>query len=571
MNKIAWTRKARAAARVIAMLAALHLAFLPAAFAQSAEGSLLKDRWFFCFGYKRDRQGVDAIRSLIDVAADHGLNGMVLSSFNLDGITRWNESDISLLREIVDYCSAKKIEWIPTGFSAGYGGAALSFDPSFAAALPVLISLKAEGGEIRSVATKNMLVNGDLEQRDGDRFAGYGFHDLPGQISFADSAAASGQTCIRFENFGSFSGHGRIMQTVAVKPGRAYRFSLKIKTENLDPVSGIKAMVLSEGRSLTSVAPTIAATQDWTEFSLDYINADESEIRLYAGIWQGKSGTFWLDDLRFSEYGSLGDIARRDGAPLELRSRDRDAIFAEGRDFEPVRCLRELDRLAIPPGSSIRDGENLEMSCYKIPYVSHEFGRQISLCMSNPKLYEHWEAEARRLYEVAPYKRFLLSMDEIRNGGGCLLCQSSGLSMAQILGNCLTRQRDIFKAIDPGIEVLTWSDMLDPAHNAHDNYYGVVGDFTGSWNYIPKDLSIMCWLYKTRDESLGFFSGLGLKTYGAAYYDASDLSNPRDWLVSLKNTDGAQGIMYTSWQKKYALLAGFGDLVSSASAEMDSK
>jgi hypothetical protein len=46
--------------------------------------------------------------------------------------------------------------------------------------------------------------------------------------------------------------------------------------------------------------------------------------------------------------------------------------------------------------------------------------------------------------------------------------------MAEILGDCITRQRAIFKAIDPEIEVMIWSDMLDPSHNARDNYYGVV-------------------------------------------------------------------------------------------------
>jgi hypothetical protein len=134
--------------------------------------------------------------------------------------------------------------------------------------------------------------------------------------------------------------------------------------------------------------------------------------------------------------------------------------------------------------------------------------------------------------------------------------------MAEILGDCVTRQRDIFTAIDPSIEVLIWSDMLDPAHNAHDNYYGVAGDYTGSWKYIPKDITIMCWWYDIRDTSLGFFSGLGFRTFGAAYYDADDLTNPRDWLVSLRKTPRAEGIMYTTWENKYGLLGGFGDLAA---------
>jgi len=70
------------------------------------------------------------------------------------------------------------------------------------------------------------------------------------------------------------------------------------------------------------------------------------------------------------------------------------------------------------------------------------------------------------------------------------------------------------------------------------------------------------------DKSLGFFSKQGFRTFGAAYYDADDLTNPREWFSSLRKTPSAQGIMYTTWQKKYKLLAGFGDLVSEITAEL---
>jgi len=40
------------------------------------------------------------------------------------------------------------------------------------------------------------------------------------------------------------------------------------------------------------------------------------------------------------------------------------------------------------------------------------------------------------------------------------------------------------------------------------------------------------------------------------------LTNPKDWLVSLDKTPGAEGIMYTTWENKYKLLADFGDLIS---------
>ena len=51
----------------------------------------------------------------------------------------------------------------------------------------------------------------------------------------------------------------------------------------------------------------------------------------------------------------------------------------------------------------------------------------------------------------------------------------------------------LLKAQNPDVRIFMWSDMLDPAHNARDNYYGVVGDFTDSWKHVPKELIMMCW------------------------------------------------------------------------------
>jgi len=531
--------------------------------ASAQDGPKLQARWFFSFGYGRRRADVDKIKSLIDTGAAHGLNGMVLSSFGLDGITRWNNSDIELLREVQAHCRQRQVELVPTGFSVGYGGGALGHDRDFAAALPTVIRLRAKGAKLIPVFGDNLLKNGDLEQHTNGRFAGFAFHDQPGEISFPDTVATTGKTSVRFTNLASNAhGHGRIMQQVSVRPGRPYRLSFRIKTQDLEPVSGIKAMILKDTGTLASLNPRLKSTQDWTHVSLNFMNHSETEVKVYVGIWGGKSGTFWLDDLRLCEGSTLGDIVQRAGAPLALRSLDRDMSFVQGRDFKTIPNLRELNQVSLTANTSIREGEALELACYKIPSVSHAWGKQISLCMSNPDLYTYWENQARKLQQVIGYRKILLSMDEIRNGGGCGLCQSSGRSMAEILGDCITRQRKIFKRIDPGIEVMIWSDMLDPAHNAHDDYYGVVGDFTGSWKHVPKDLTIMCWYHKIRDQSLAFFSGKGFRTFGAAYYDADDLANPRQWLASLQKTPQAQGIMYTTWLRKYALLADFGDLVS---------
>jgi hypothetical protein len=149
-------------------------------------------------------------------------------------------------------------------------------------------------------------------------------------------------------------------------------------------------------------------------------------------------------------------------------------------------------------------------------------------------------------------------------GGSDEACQRRGLTMGQILGDFVTRVAGSIRGLNPHAEVYAWSDMLDPNHNAHGDYYLVDGDYTGSWENIPWDLRIVCWYYAKRQQSLAFFSGLGFQTVAGAYYDGDDLSNPRGWLDALHAAPNAQGIMYTTWQNKYGLLADFGDLVSTA-------
>jgi hypothetical protein len=182
--------------------------------------------------------------------------------------------------------------------------------------------------------------------------------------------------------------------------------------------------------------------------------------------------------------------------------------------------------------------------------------------MSEPELLDITAENARMIQSLLAPSKWMLSIDEIRAGGSCEACKRRGIGMGQILGEFVTQVTRTISALNPEAAVYAWSDMLDPNHNAHGNYYLVDGDFKGSWEHVPPDLRIVCWHYATRRESLSFFSEHGFRTLAGAYYDGDDLSNPVEWLDALGGTPGAEGIMYTTWQSKYDLLAAFGDLVS---------
>ena len=167
--------------------------------------------------------------------------------------------------------------------------------------------------------------------------------------------------------------------------------------------------------------------------------------------------------------------------------------------------------------------------------------------MAEPELYEIFDHEAALLAERLRPRRVFLNMDEIRMGGTCQACR--GRNMGELLGECVTRQTEILRRHMPGAEIYIWSDMLDPGHNAHGDYYLVNGDFTGVWDHVPKDLVMAVWGGAPREESLRFFSDKGFRTLAACYYDADDLDDVRAWLGIGRTI---QGMMYTPWQRSTA-------------------
>jgi len=562
----------RIAFSVLGIVILISLAGCFIAWCESTEGGgkVYPDRWVYVSnGLGRDTD-VSSVREIIKTASEHGLNGMVLSA-GLDRLSRRSPENMQRLQEIKKICQEYDVEIIPIIFSAGYGGSVLGHNANLAAGLPVKEALfLVRGQKARLMADPPVeIVNGGFEEFEGNQFKGYRFHDKPGQISFVDhEVVKSGKTSLRFEHFGELDpehGHARVMQEIKVHPHRYYRFTCWVKTERVR--GSFKVQVLTDdGRALAPYDPRVPETTDWRKVTMAFNSLDYDKVKIYAGLWGGKAGRVWLDDMNVEEIG-LVNVLRRPGTPVTVTSEDGEIVYQEGSDYEHIvdPKLRVSDAgghesppIQIIPNGRISDGQRLRVSFYHSVAVNRG---QVSACMSEPETYDIWREEARLLHQQLQPQKYLMSMDEIRAGGSCAACKERNMSMGEILGDCITKQVEILRGNNPKAEIYVWSDMLDPNHNAHGNYYLVDGNFTGSWKHVPKDLIIACWYHKKREESLKFFSGLGFRTLAGAYYDGDTLDNPRDWLESLDRTPGAVGIMYTTWQRKYELLADFGDLV----------
>jgi len=525
-------------------------------------------RWVFVSRSLQADKDVTDIERIVRIASEHGLNGMVLSA-GLDQLDMQSPGYLQRLQKVKAICGEHHVDIIPCIFSAGYGGSVLAHNRNLAAGIPVndVPFLVGEGRARLAPDRTVAITNPGFEEHDGNRVKGYSFHDRPGEVSFVDTEVfRTGRASLRFENFGRYEhGHGRVMQEIQVQPHRCYRLTCWVKTESLEAQGSFRVQVLGPNdRDVAPYDPRVPSTTDWRPVVMGFNSLDYDRVRVYAGVWGGRTGRLWLDDLAIEEVALL-NVLRRAGTPVTVRSDSTRQVYEEGRDFATVEDERldfrfdhEPPALMILPGSHIKDGERLRVSYYHGMSI---YGGQVSVCMSDPQVYETWGQEARLMVKHLGPSKYLLSMDEIRAGGSCQACKQRNLSMAQILGDCVTKQVNIIRQADPNAEVFIWSDMLDPNHNAHDAYYLVEGDFTGSWKYVPKDLIIVCWYYEKRGESLGFFSSHGFRTLAGAYYDGDTLENPRAWLEVLNRTPKAVGIMYTTWQDKYELLSPFGDLI----------
>jgi hypothetical protein len=525
------------------------------------------DRFVWIFGWSLNSDSeVQQIVQVLDTAGKNGFNGAVLS-LGLDTLCKQPPEYFRRLEQVKAACARNRLEIIPSVFSVGYGGAVLSHDRNLAEGIPVRDApFLVKGDKAEFVPDPNVkLVNGGFEDYQGNTAKGMAFHDEPGRVSYIDTSTAhSGKASLRFENFSAqAAGNARVMQEVRVRPWRCYRVSVWVKTENLRPAENFRILVLAGERDLAPRSFNVPPTSDWRKLSMIFNSMDNTAVRIYAGVWGGKSGRFWLDDWNLEEVGPL-NVLRRPGTPVTVKSEDGSITYKERLDYAPLsdpnfsfwNIDREYPFLRILPNGRIRDGQRLRVSWYH-PMVIYD--SQVTVCMAEPALYEIFEHEARLLWQHLRPNRVILSMDEIRMGGTCGAC--AGRNMARLLADCITRQVQILRRYNPKMQIYIWSDMLDPHHNARPNYYLVQGDYTGVWEYIPKDLIIAVWGGAPRENSLRFFSERGFQTLVACYYDADNLDEVKGWLQLARRLSRVRGFMYTTWERKYQLLPDFGNLI----------
>jgi hypothetical protein len=551
-------------------LAALGLALAAGGLPADEPAPNYGRRWVFCMHNLLVPQQAEAVVGIIERAGRAGYNGVVLTDYKFNILDRMPPNYFQNVERVKQAAAKAGLEIIPSIFPVGYSDGLLVHDPNLAEGLPVTDAPFVVRGREAVLAPDPpaRLVNGGLEEAKGDRFAGFSFQDDPGVVSFADRVTAhGGAAACRFQDFrkGS-SGNARLVQCVAVRPHACYRLSAWVKTRDLAPAGVRLAVIGKSGRSLTFHEPHQKPTQDWTQLEVAFNCLGETEVNVYAGLWGGRSGTFWVDDLALEEQG-LVNVLRRDGCPLVVRSADGQTVYEEGKDFLPVRDSRLGNDphagsyafrhagppIGLTPTSRIRDGDRLRVSWYH-PVVVH--GEQVMCCLTEPKVYDLLSDQARRVNDLFHPRTFFLSHDEIRVAGWCKSCEAAGQTPGALLADNVRRCVGIVKEVNPAAEIVIWSDMFDPHHNAIDKYYLVNGSLKGSWEGLPKDVIVANWNSGKAAESLKWFAGRGHRQILAGYYDAGPETFGR-WDAAARGVQNVVGFLYTTWQAKYADLEAY--------------
>jgi len=557
--------------------ATLCLAALLAALPQVARGDDPKPRydrrWVWAMSNLLVDKEADRLVDLVERAGKAGYNGIVISDYKCNFLDRMPPVYFKHVERVKRAAEDAHVEIIPALFGIGYSNGLLSNAVDMAEGMPVEgVPFVVKGREAALVPLPEAkFTNGDLEETkgDGDVFVGINYQDEPGKITFADRKVAHhGKTSCRLQPVND--GVARLIQTVKVRPHACYRLSAWVKTRELSHPGNFRLVAIGGeegGHTLSFHEGGVGPTEDWKRVEVVFNTQDQAKVNLYAGIWGGRSGALWIDEIELEEL-ALVNVLRRDGCPLTVTSEDGKTVYAEGKDFEPVRDPKlgrvpyegEYDfnhpgaPLRLTADSRIKDGQALRVGWYHPVVV---IGMQVMCCLSEPKVYEILRDQAKRVDALFKPKHFLMSHDEIRVANWCQACQSRKLTPGALLADNARRCTAILKEINPEAKVLVWSDMFDPNHNAvAKDFYLVNGSLEGSWEGLAPEVIIANWNGGKAKASLDFFAARGHSQLIAGYYDNDD--NYQLWDDASRGVPNILGFMYTTWRSNYDDLARYG-------------
>ncbi|UCF05166.1 MAG: hypothetical protein JSV33_14810 [bacterium] len=555
----------------------------PACRKRTGDGNKWEKRWVYISTNLYIDENVPKLDSLFQRARHAGYNGILFDDFKT--FTWWELKEahrwLKNARAVRRAARESDLEFIVSVFPFGRSGSLLWHDPNLASGMPVRDAPLRERNGLLVPEQTAILENGSFEKHRGNRLIAYSFQDGPGQTSFIDTQhVREGGASLRIEAGGDAeSGLGRFYQEIAVRPWQQYRIRVWMRARHLtaDKVQIVVSagdrtlqwqdLVTGEGDGVRYLRRVEDLTTDWIEQRVTFNSLDNSSVLIYVGVWGGRDGTVWWDDLRIDAVPTL-NLLRRDSLPLRITGIDG-TIYREGDDFEYIAdsglgqtrwpgsydTRHDPPPIRLTPESRIVPGERVLLSCYHAVIVHTG---QVACSMDEPAVFVLCGEQVRRLDEALDPDGYLMSHNEIRCAGWEPRQMTRYRTSGELFAFNIAQCRSVAEESTGGVALFIWSDMYDPHHNARNGYYLVNNTVEGSWEGLASDIAILNW--SGRRESLEFFAGRGHRQILAAYYDGDTRENYRMWIRAAEDIPGIIGTMYTTWSSDFDDLEEFAEL-----------
>jgi hypothetical protein len=558
-----------------------------AASASPAPRGAFQKRWVYLSTDLYVDENVRKIEDVLRRARDAGYTGVLLSDTKtltyplLREPERWRRNAAKARAAATDL----GLELVAGVFPFGYAEPFLANDANLAAGMPIRNAKLVRRGDRLVPEQAAGVANGSFEEYKGERVEDFGLQDDSGKGSFVDTRIfKDGRASLRFENMGAVNEHGmgRVFQRIAVRPWQQYRIRVWMRAEHLtaDQI-GVVALVarrtlqyqslaVPDGTELAYIGRVDDLTTDWVEQSVTFNSLGYSSVIVGAGVWGAKGGTIWWDDLRVDAVPTL-NVLRRATVPLTIRGR-RGAVYEEGRDFDFIEdpalgrsrwpgnydTRHEPPAIGVPPGSRIREGETVSLSCWHPAIINKG---QVSCTLSDEKIFELCRRQVEWVSGTLAPDGYFFVCDEIRCAGWEPADTKRFRSSGALLAGAMRRCVEIARSSGGGKPLYVWSDMFDPNHNARGDYYLVNNSFAGSWKGLDPDVTVMKWGEPGKaEQSLAFFSRLVKRIMIAGFYDEDATANRAAWAGALETAQHIDGVMYTTWTGDYSKLEEFARL-----------
>jgi len=268
-------------------------------------------------------------------------------------------------------------------------------------------------------------------------------------------------------------------------------------------------------------------------------------------------------------------ILRRQMTPLTVTSEDGQTVYEEGKDFkklvDPDIAAGKVSyswehnpaSIELTDDSRIKDGRKLKVSFFHAAKCYDK----ANMTMEDPAVYPIMEKDVNNCVKVWNPTGFFMHFDEIRIGG----FETPNIPPGKILADMCKRGVDVIRKASPNATIYTWSDMFCPDQNAWPvgeegvkNFYLVHGNWAGSWDGLPKDVTIMNWVDGAK--GVKFFGDRGNSQILCGYYDATTAAgmkkNITAWKKDSAGVSNILGVMYTQWGTGYNNMKPYFDLLN---------